>query len=39
MNKAEIREKEIMALLRVSGKVSVAEAMTLLDVSESTVRR
>ena len=39
MNKAEIREKEIMALLRVSGKVSVAEAMALLDVSESTVRR
>lgn len=39
MNKAEIREKDIMALLRVSGKVSVAEAMALLDVSESTVRR
>lgn len=39
MNKAEIREKEIMALLRVSGKVSVAEAVALLDVSESTVRR
>ena len=39
MNKAETREKDIMALLRVSGKVSVAEAMALLDVSESTVRR
>ena len=39
MNKAEIREKDIMALLRVAGKVSVAEAMALLDVSESTVRR
>lgn len=39
MNKAEIREKDIMSLLRVSGKVSVAEAMALLDVSESTVRR
>lgn len=39
MNKAEIREKDIMALLRVSGKVSVNEAMALLDVSESTVRR
>lgn len=39
MNKAEIREKDIMALLRVSGKVSVSEAMALLDVSESTVRR
>ena len=39
MNKAEIREKDIMALLRVSGKVSVGEAMALLDVSESTVRR
>ena len=39
MNKAELREKEIMSLLRVSGKVSVGEAMTLLDVSESTVRR
>ena len=39
MNKAELREKDIMTLLRVSGKVSVAEAMALLDVSESTVRR
>lgn len=39
MNKSEIREKDIMALLRVSGKVSVGEAMALLDVSESTVRR
>ena len=39
MNKAELREKDIMTLLRVSGKVSVGEAMALLDVSESTVRR
>ncbi len=39
MNKAELREKDIMTLLRVSGKVSVSEAMALLDVSESTVRR
>lgn len=39
MNKAELREKDIMALLRVSGKVSVSEAMILLGVSESTVRR
>ena len=31
MNKAEIREKDIMALLRVSGKVSVGEAMALLE--------
>lgn len=39
MSKAELREKDIMAILRVSGKVSVSEAMALLDVSESTVRR
>ena len=39
MGKAEKREKDILALLRVSGSVSVSEAMSLLDVSESTVRR
>jgi DeoR/GlpR family transcriptional regulator of sugar metabolism len=39
MNKSEKREKDILALLRVSGMVSVSEAMSLLDVSESTVRR
>lgn len=39
MNKSEKREKDILALLRVSGTVSVSEAMSLLDVSESTVRR
>lgn len=39
MNKSEKREKDILALLRVSGVVSVNEAISLLDVSESTVRR
>lgn len=39
MNKSEKREKDILALLRVSGMVSVSEAISLLDVSESTVRR
>lgn len=39
MNKAELREKEIMSLLRVSGKVNVNEAINILGVSESTVRR
>ena len=33
MNKSEKREKDILALLRVSGTVSVSEAMSLLDVS------
>ena len=39
MNKSELREKEIMSLLRVSGKVNVNEAINILGVSESTVRR
>lgn len=39
MKKSERQENEIMEYLRVSGKMSLADAARLLNVSESTVRR